>query len=76
MAQARALERHGIEFPPERIFVLGDTPHDITCGKAIGAKTVAIATGGYTRRQLAAYAPDILFEDFSDVAGVLGELGV
>lgn len=75
-AQARARERHGVEFPPERIFVLGDTPHDITCGRAIGAKTVAIATGGFTREQLAAHEPDFLFDDLGDVAGVLRTLGV
>ena len=75
-AQARAKERHGVEFPPERIFVLGDTPHDITCGRAIGAKTVAIATGGTPREQLAAHQPDFLFDDLSDVAGVLATLGV
>ena len=75
-AQARAKERHGVEFPPERIFVLGDTPHDITCGRGIGAKTVAIATGGTPREQLAAHQPDFLFDDLSDVAGVLATLGV
>jgi phosphoglycolate phosphatase len=75
-AQARARERHGVEFPPERIFVLGDTPHDISCGRAIGAKTVAIATGGCTRAQLAAHQPDFLFDDLADVAGVLAALGV
>jgi phosphoglycolate phosphatase len=75
-AQARAQERHGVEFPPERIFVLGDTPHDITCGRAINAKTVAIATGGFSREQLAAQQPDFLFDDLADVAGVLATLGV
>ena len=40
---------HGEEFPPERVFVIGDTPRDIECGKAVGAKTVAIATGNYSR---------------------------
>ena len=76
VAQARALERHGTEFPPDRIFVLGDTPHDIACGNAIGAKTVAVATGGYTREQLAAYKPDFLLDDFSDVPGFLASLGI
>jgi len=75
-AQARAHERHGVEFPPERTFVLGDTPHDITCGRVIGAKTVAIATGGCPRETLAAHQPDFLFDDLSDVPGVLVALGV
>lgn len=75
-AQARARKRHGVEFPPERTFVLGDTPHDITCGRAIGAKTVAIATGGHTREQLAAHHPDFLFDDLSDANAVLAALGL
>ena len=75
-ARARAEERHGVEFPPERVFVLGDTPHDITCGRAIDAKTVAIATGGFTREQLAAFEPDFLFDDLADVPSVLSALGL
>jgi len=75
-AQARAKERHGVEFPPERIFVLGDTPHDIACGRVIGAKTVAIATGGCSREQLAEHNPDFLFDDLGSVSDVLSILGV
>ena len=70
-ARARALDRHGIEFPPERIYVIGDTPRDIECGRAIGAKTVAIATGHYSHEELAEHSPDFLFEDFSDTARVV-----
>lgn len=73
-ARQRALERHGIDFPPERIFVLGDTPHDIACARAIGARAVAIATGKETRAELAAHAPDFLFDDLRDLAAVLRAL--
>ncbi len=74
-ARKRALERHGSEFPPDCIYVLGDTPHDITCAREIGAKAVAIATGNFTRAQLAEHAPDLLFDDLSDVEAVLAALG-
>jgi phosphoglycolate phosphatase len=37
-----------------RIFVVGDTPHDIRCARAIGARTVAVATGAYDASALAA----------------------
>jgi phosphoglycolate phosphatase-like HAD superfamily hydrolase len=74
-ARTRAEEKHGVEFPSERIFVLGDTPHDITCARAIGAKAIAIATGKFTRASLGACAPDFLFDDLSDVSAVLKILG-
>jgi phosphoglycolate phosphatase-like HAD superfamily hydrolase len=74
-ARQRARERHGIEFPSERIFVLGDTPHDITCARAIGAKAVAIATGKFSVAELGALGPDFLFADLSDVPAVLGIFG-
>src|SRR5581483_6595037 len=75
-ACARATEKHGVAFSCENIFVLGDTPHDIDCGRAFGAKTVAIATGNYSREQLAAHKPDFLFDDLSDVSHVIATLGL
>jgi len=74
-ARERARERHGVEFPPERIFVLGDTPHDVSCARAIGAQAIAIATGNYPRERLIAAAPDFLFEDLSEVGAVLNVFG-
>jgi len=75
-ARARALEKHGVEFPPENIYVIGDTQHDIDCGRVFGAKTVAIATGNFSREQLAAHHPDYLFDDLSDIDGVMAKLGL
>ncbi len=74
-AKARALERHGIDFAPELILVLGDTPHDITCARAIGAKVIAIATGKFARADLTLHAPDFLFDDLGDVPAVLAAIG-
>jgi phosphoglycolate phosphatase len=61
---ARALElaRRAGPVHMERIFVIGDTPHDIECADAIGAKTVAVATGGYSYEELAASNPWRLVE--------------
>ena len=75
-APSRAKERHGIEFAPENIYVLGDTPHDIACGRAIGAKTVAIATGNQSREQLAAHGPDYLFDEIFNVPEVMAAFGL
>jgi phosphoglycolate phosphatase-like HAD superfamily hydrolase len=38
-------------------FVIGDTPHDIQCANAIGARTVAVATGGYSLEELQSHQP-------------------
>ena len=73
-ARTRALAQHGIEFPPERIYILGDTPHDIACARAIGAKAVAIATGQYSHASLAEHSPDFLFDDLGDVPAVVAAL--
>jgi phosphoglycolate phosphatase-like HAD superfamily hydrolase len=52
---ARALElaRGVAPIADEKVFVIGDTPHDVECANAIGARTIAVATGGYTRHELA-----------------------
>jgi phosphoglycolate phosphatase-like HAD superfamily hydrolase len=67
-AVRRATEKHGVEFSPEAVFVIGDTPHDIECGKVIGAQTIAVATGAFTVEQLQTHSPTHLFRDFSDTA--------
>jgi phosphoglycolate phosphatase-like HAD superfamily hydrolase len=50
---------HGDEMPTGvQMVVIGDTPHDISCGKVIGARTVAVATGpGYSLEDLLATEP-------------------
>lgn len=73
-ARARAKEHHGEEFPPERIYVIGDTPLDIECGRAFGAKTVAIATGMHPIEELELHQPDLLFTDLSDTQAVIAKL--
>jgi len=74
-ALARARERgHAVE--PERTFVIGDTPYDISCARAIGAKAVAVATGGHRAEQLTAHAPDVLLGDMADIPATLRAFGL
>jgi len=70
-ALRRARERHAVEFASADTFIIGDTPHDIECGKVIGARTIGVATGTFTTEQLAAHAPTAVFKDFSDTAALL-----
>lgn len=70
-ALRRAKERHAADFAPEQTFIIGDTPHDIECGRAIGARTIAVATGNFTTEQLKVHQPTMVFENFADTAAFL-----
>ena len=56
------------------IVVIGDTPLDIRCGRAIGAKVLAVATGMISKPELALRKPDWVVDDLSQVSAgeVLG----
>lgn len=56
------------------VVVIGDTPADIRCGHAIGAKTIAVTTGGFGYESLAAERPAHIFDDFSQTDKVLAAL--
>jgi phosphoglycolate phosphatase-like HAD superfamily hydrolase len=74
-ALSRAREATGIDFPAAQIDVIGDTGHDIACGKAFGARTIGVATGPWSREQLANHDPDFLFDDLANVDKVKSKLG-
>src|SRR6202040_2154350 len=74
-ARARAYEKHGREFAASEIDVIGDTPRDIACGKVLGARTMAFATGTWRREQLARPNSDFLIDDLSDVDRLINTLG-
>jgi phosphoglycolate phosphatase len=75
VALLAAERHHGGTFAAGRVWVIGDTPADVQCARAIGANAVAVATGTYARAELRAAAPDHLFDDFSDPTGLLSLLG-
>ena len=56
---------------PGRIWVVGDTPLDVRCARAIGARAAAVATGWHGRDELADHRPDLLLTDLSDPAPLL-----
>lgn len=60
------------EVPLERVYVIGDTPHDVECGRAIGARTLALATGEYTADALRAHDPWSVLERLPDPQSFLG----
>ena len=52
-----SIKEHYPTIAPQHIYVIGDTPNDIHCGKAIGARTIAVATGTYSVEELSVHSP-------------------
>lgn len=60
----------------DRTWVIGDTPADIRCARAIGANVLAVATGIYGVEELQPHAPTALLEDFSAPSEVVALFGM
>jgi len=66
-ARALALARNAGPVADDAVFVIGDTPHDIHCADAIGARTIAVGTGGYTVEELTEHQPWRVFAELPAV---------
>lgn len=71
IAAGRAAARHGRPFAGREVVVVGDTPNDIDCGRAFGARTVAVATGPFGLDELRAQDPDAALMTLADTDAVL-----
>lgn len=71
IAQQRASELLGRAVPGERLIIIGDTEHDMTCGLGVGARAIGVATGGVPRAELESHAPVAVFDDFRDTDRVM-----
>lgn len=59
------------EFPFDRVTIIGDTPLDVDCARACGARAVAVATGFYGYDDLEGCGPDLLLNDLAEVDSVI-----
>lgn len=71
IAQQRASALLGHEVPGDRLIIIGDTEHDMTCGIGVGARAIGVATGGVPRQELESHAPAAVFDDFTDTDRVM-----
>ncbi len=49
------------------MLVVGDTPRDVTCARAIGAKVLAVATGSYSQAELMQCEPNFVLENLTNM---------
>lgn len=74
VAQQRARDALGRHYHGPDVVVIGDTPADIDCARAVDARTIAVATGRYSVDELAEHAPTAVFADLRDTAAVVGAI--
>jgi phosphoglycolate phosphatase len=68
VAHQRGSERLKRTLRGEEVLVIGDTPLDIRCGRAIGAKVLAVASGGASLEELRPHQPDWVVADLSQIS--------
>jgi phosphoglycolate phosphatase-like HAD superfamily hydrolase len=72
--RAHAVTR--IRFEGKGIVVVGDSVHDVRCGRGLGVRAVAVASGRTSRETLASEGPDAVLDDFAETeAGLAAILG-
>ncbi len=74
-ALERARGHWGVDFSPERVWIVGDTPHDIACARACGARALAVATGMSSLEELRGHRPDAALPDLSDAGAFWAAIG-
>ncbi len=74
IAVDRAVARGCPRVPPDRVVVIGDTPRDVDCAAAAGARSIAVATGGASAAQLRAAGADVVFETLADTTQVVAAI--
>ena len=67
-ALAAAQSYHGAPIPSGDIYVIGDTPNDVKCARAIGAQAVAVAAGVFSVEELSAACPDLILPNLEDIS--------
>ena len=68
VAQQRGSRVLETELRGDQVLVIGDTPHDIRCARAIGAKALGVATGGAKLEELKLHQPDWAIPDMRAIS--------
>ena len=74
VALDRASRHWGRAFDGRESVIIGDTPRDMECAKAVGAATVAVTTGRFSSDELRAAGADRILPDLSDTAAAVEAL--
>ncbi|MGI9519820.1 MAG: HAD family hydrolase [Pirellulaceae bacterium] len=65
---------HPDAIQPDQVWVVGDTIHDISCARAIGANVIAVATGNADVSLLSQHQPDLVMEDLTSAEAFISPI--
>lgn len=74
IAVERVTRHTGSPFATTDVFVIGDTPSDIRCGRSISATTIGVCTGYFDRDSLETAGADVVLDSLEDVAAAFSIL--
>jgi phosphoglycolate phosphatase len=74
VAVEKAYRMTGKRFSDREIIIIGDTEHDIVCSRVLNSKSIAVATGTYSTKELKKHNPDVLLENLSQTDLVISEI--
>lgn len=76
LALNRAQAALGSAITGSQLVIIGDSEHDVLCGRSVGARSIAVGTGWTAAATLRSLRPDHFLADFSDtrasIAAILG----
>lgn len=61
---------------PQDCWIVGDTPRDLLCARALGLRVALVATGRHTAASMAALEPDLLLDSLADSRELLSAWGL
>jgi phosphoglycolate phosphatase len=71
IALRRLESERGVRLDAEDVWVIGDTPRDFECARAVGAKCLLVGTGRFTAGELARLGPEAVLDDLGDTKAVV-----
>lgn len=74
VAMSRYHEAFGRALDPAEVTIIGDTPHDVSCGKAHGCRVLGVGTGLFTAAELSGAGADLAVETLEGVEEISGWL--
>lgn len=71
VALERAVRFYDNRFTPEKTWIVGDTPRDVEAARALGCRSLVVATGPCSRDFLEEFLPDASFDDLGQVGSIV-----